>query len=63
MTTICIGLYVKSSADLHETLILLTTFEKYSNIKFHENLSCRHRVVPNWRRDGQTDRHDEAERI
>jgi len=31
-------------------------FEKYSNIKFHENPSSGSRVVP-W---GQTDIHDEA---
>jgi len=31
-------------------------FEKYSNIKFHENPSSESRVVP----CGQTDRHDEA---
>ena len=32
-------------------------FEKYSNIKFHENISRRSRVVP-W--DRRVDRHDEA---
>jgi len=31
-------------------------FEKYSNIKFHENPSSRSRVFS----CGQTDRHDEA---
>jgi hypothetical protein len=31
-------------------------FEKYSNIKFHENQSSGSRVVPY----GRTDRHDEA---
>jgi len=32
-------------------------FEKYSNIKFHENPSSGRRVVPCGRTDGQTDRH------
>ena len=30
-------------------------FEKYSNIKFHENPSGGRQVVPCGRRDGQTD--------
>jgi hypothetical protein len=30
-------------------------FEKYSNIKFHENPSCGSRVIPCGRTDGQTD--------
>jgi hypothetical protein len=30
-------------------------FEKYSNIKFHENLSSASRVVPNGLTDRQTD--------
>ena len=30
-------------------------FEKYKNIKFHENPSCGSRVVPCGRTDGQTD--------
>jgi len=30
-------------------------FEKYSNIKFHENPSSGNRVVPNGRKDGQID--------
>jgi len=29
-------------------------FEKYSDNKFHENLSSRGRIVPCWRTDGQT---------
>jgi hypothetical protein len=35
-------------------------FEKYSNIKFHENLFSGSRVYPCGRTDGRTDRHDEA---
>jgi len=35
-------------------------FEKYSNIKFNENLSGGSRVVPCGRTDWQTDSHDEA---
>ena len=34
-------------------------FEKYCNIKFHENPSSGSRVVPH----GRTDRHDEANRL
>jgi len=32
-----------------------TIFEKYSNIKFHENLSTGSRVVPCGQTDGRTD--------
>jgi len=35
-------------------------FEKYSNIKFHENPSSRSRVAPCGRTDGRADRQDEA---
>jgi len=35
-------------------------FEKYLNIKFHENPSSGSLVVPCGRTDGRTDRHDEA---
>ena len=35
-------------------------FEKYSNIKFHENPSSGSRVVPCGQKDGQTDGHEEA---
>jgi len=38
----------------------LQIFEKYSNIKFHENSSSGSRVVPCGRKDGQTDRHVKA---
>ena len=31
------------------------SFEKYSNIKFHENPFCGSRVVPRGRADGRTD--------
>jgi len=36
------------------------SFEKYSNIKFHVNLSSRSRIAPCGQTDGRTDRHDEA---
>jgi hypothetical protein len=35
-------------------------FEKYSNIKFHENPTSGSRIVLCVRTDTQTDRHDEA---
>ena len=35
-------------------------FKIYSNIKFHENLSCGSRFVPCGRTDKQTGRHDEV---
>jgi hypothetical protein len=34
--------------------------EECPNIKFHKNLCIGSRVFPCGRRDGQTDRHDEA---
>ena len=34
--------------------------EKYSNIKFHENLSSGNLVISCGQMDGQTDRHDEG---
>jgi len=41
-------------------------FEKYSSIKFHENPSGGSRFVrcgrTDWKTDGQTHRHDEANR-
>ena len=53
-----IGLHVKYPSflfDFNETYFLDRFFEKYSNIKFHENpSSCSMRT------DGWTDRHDEA---
>ena len=36
------------------------TFEKYSNIKFNENLSSGSQVAPSGRKEGQADRHEEA---
>ena len=38
-------------------------FEKYSNIKFHENPSSWSWVVPCGRTDGRTERHDEAKSL
>jgi len=41
--------------DYNETWIFWTVFEKFSNIKFHENPSSGGRVPRRW-----TDKHDEA---
>ena len=41
--------------------LLRQIFEKYSNIKYHENPSSGNRVVLCRQADGQTDRHDEAD--
>jgi len=35
-------------------------YEKYSNIKFHENLPSGSRVVPCGQKDGRSDGYDEA---
>ena len=51
-----IGLHVKYPlflSDCNETWIFSKDWQKYSNIKFHENLSGGSRVVPCGRRDGQ----------
>jgi hypothetical protein len=34
--------------------------EKYSNIKFHKNLSVGTELFPSGKKDGHPDRHDEA---
>jgi hypothetical protein len=56
-----IGLHVKCPLfllDFNETFIFLIILEKYSNIKFHENLSSGSRVVScrqtDWWKGGQT---------
>ena len=57
--TMYIGLYVKyryCCQILMKLEFSRQIFEKYSNIKFHENPYSGNRVVP----CGQTDRHDEA---
>jgi len=41
----------------------LQIFEKFSNIKFHENTSIGIRVVPCGRKDGQTDRRTDMKKI
>ena len=41
---------------VNESSIFKTNFGKYSNIKFHDNLSRGSRVVPCRWRDRQTDR-------
>ena len=35
-------------------------FEKYSSIKFHENLSSGSQTVPCGRKEGQTEKYDKA---
>ena len=56
----CILVFMKSTRyflfDLMKLEIPEQIFEKYSNIKFHENPSSGNRVVPY----GRMDRHDEA---
>jgi hypothetical protein len=59
MIKMYIGLHVKYPLFLlgfNNSLIFLTDFEKYSNMKFQENPSSGSRDVP----CGQMDRHDEA---
>jgi hypothetical protein len=54
-----IGLRVKYPpflSDFHETEFSRQIFEKYPNVKCHENPFSGNQVVP----CGQTDRHDEA---
>jgi len=53
-----IGLHVKYLlflSDFHKTSLFFTVFEKYSNIKFHENPSSGSKVVPCIQMDGRTD--------
>jgi hypothetical protein len=45
-----------SCPNLMKLQISRQSFEKYSNIKFHENLSIGSRVVPCVQTDGRTDR-------
>ena len=56
----CIGLHVNYSflLDINETLIYQQVFKKYSNMKFHENLSNGSQVFPCRQTDGWTDRHN-----
>jgi hypothetical protein len=42
-------------SDFNETWIFSADFEKFWNMKFHENPSSGSRVVPRGRADGQTD--------
>ena len=54
---ICLHVHYSSFlSDLKKPEVSRQMFEKFSNIKFHENPSSKSRVVPcNW----QTDRHDD----
>ena len=61
----CIGLHVKyrlSLSDFKNLDFSRQIFEKYSDLKFHENPSTWSRVVSCGRKDGRTDermdRHD-----
>jgi len=57
-----IGYYVKYLlflSDCNETWCFLTDFEKYPNVKFHENLSRGSQVVPCGQKDTRTDSCDE----
>jgi hypothetical protein len=68
------GIHVKKRYSCHILMKFETSrqiFEKYSNIKFHENPSGWSRIFP-WgetraepegRTDGQTGRHDEANKL
>ena len=57
-----IGSDCYSCEKLMKTELSRQIFEKYSNIKFHENLTIGSRIFPRRRTDGQTERHDEANR-
>jgi hypothetical protein len=53
-----IGLHVKYLfflSHFHKTSLFFTVYEKYSNIKFHENPSSGSKVVPCRQMDGLTD--------
>jgi len=50
--------YSLFSSEFNRTRICRQTFEKYSNIKFHENPSSRSRVAPYGRTYVHTDRQD-----
>jgi len=64
MTKMYIGLHVKYTLllDFNESLICRQIFEKYWNIKFHENLFSRSRVVSRGRADGRTERETQTDR-
>jgi len=51
-------------SDFNETWIFWQVFEKYSNVKFHEQPSSGSQVVPCGQTEGQanrrTDKHNEA---
>jgi hypothetical protein len=60
-----IGLHVKYPlflSDFNGNLICRQIFEKYRNIKFHENLFSRSRVVPRGLAGGRTDRERDTDR-
>jgi hypothetical protein len=59
-----VPLFMYSATSSYSILITLEfyrqVFEKYSNIRFHENPSSGRRVVPCCHADGQTDLHGEG---
>ena len=56
----CVRLTTSPHSCAEWDCFTLPIFEEYSNIKFHENPSSDSRVVPFGRKDGQTEKHDEA---
>jgi hypothetical protein len=63
MIKMCIAVHVKYLLFLYILMKLVISgkiFERYFNIKFFGSLFGGSRVVPCWRTDGQTDRHDKA---
>jgi hypothetical protein len=53
--------YRYSCQILMKVVFSRQVIEKYSNIRFHENLSSGSRVVPRGQTDGRSDRHGEPD--
>jgi hypothetical protein len=57
------GLHVRYPiflSDFNGNGIFWQVFEKYSNVKFHENMFSGSQVVPCGQTEGQKDKHDET---